>query len=364
MFSYIDLQEKEKRQSHSFIFFHNGIPYYELGWASYKTFNEKINNFLHEFKSSHGVVVYLYEHELIFIENFFLWGFSFFEENPEKREKLTSHLKHGIYEIMKLFPELKDRKIFNNHENDFQLSPDLAMHYTELVMGAEHLLEHTYSPPKEKSYTKELIDLNEFKVQMTTCDFIKKVTDNLNLSSGGDLAFMFAPDGYHSNKYRENKYLREEFVPIMKYLKYKSIPDDSMIHLGMETENYDAKITNITNNQEIVLEITSGAPKNDHLLLSLINQSNGIFPLKTKAKLKSEFDSLPSRIIKSINDKHNKKYQDKRTLLVTVPTEYTYQGEDYVLEEIIKEVRASVNMGKGNFTEIIMLCDSRFHAIF
>jgi hypothetical protein len=354
MLDYNDIQEKENRQSHSFVLFDQGPPYCELGWKSYKIFNEMINQFLFEFKKEHGVVVYLYEHEIIMIERAFLWGFSFFEESPKEREKLTYYLKRGIYDIMEVFPTLKDRGILNNHENGFELDMDLAQHYADLVMGADYMLNHTYTPPKEKTYTKELIDLNKFKEHMTTSDFKKLVHANTSLSSSSDLSYIFALDGYHSNKYRENKYLREEFVPIIKYLKYKSIPDSSIIYLGIEKENFDAKITDTSNGKEIILEITSGGPKDDHLLLSLINQSNGVFPLLTKAKLKKEFDSLPSRIIKSIQHKHNKNYKDKRVLLVTVPSEYTYQAEDYVIKEILKEVRASVHMGKGNFTEVIM----------
>lgn len=364
MFNYSDFQEKENRQSHSLILFEQGPPYCELGWKSYKEFNKMINQFLIEYKNEHGVKVYLYEHEIIEIEYAFLWGFSFFENSPEKIEKLTNCLKHGIRNIMDLFPILMDRVILNNHDDDFELDIELAHYYSTLVMGADHILNHKYSPPKERTYSKELIDLSIFKEPMKISNFTKLVNDSTSITSSSDLAFMFAPDGYHSNKYRENKYLREEFVPILRYLEYKSIEDSSTIYLGLEKENFDAKITNEINEQEIILEITAGMPEGDHLLLSLINQSNGVFPLQTKAKLKKEFDSLPGRIIKSIQDKHDKNYTDKRSLLVTVPSEYTYQAEDYVIEEILREVRASVHKGKGEFTEILMLCGRKFHSIF
>ncbi|MFW4827434.1 hypothetical protein ACOAP1_29280 [Pseudomonas aeruginosa] len=365
MINNAEFLKKEQQQSHSFIFFDQGPPYYELGWKKYRQFNNLINECLQNFRTDHGVEIHLYEHEIISVEAAFLWGFSFFETDPQEREKLTGLLLSEIAKIMDSFPTLKGRGILNNHGSDFCLPPDLAMHYTDLVWNAEHSLEPSYRPPKEKSYPKKDIDLELFKKTISVADFKKLIREHLSISSGSDLSYIHAPDGFFSNKYRANKYLREEFLPLSYFLTKRSTQDHATLELGTEKENFDAKITNKGNDQETIIEITLGCPKNDYLLHSLASQTNdGTFPLRTMAYLKKETDTLVARITKAIEEKHDKNYQDKRILMVIVPSEYTYQAEEYIIKEIIEEVRDSVNQKKGNFTEIIMLCGKKFFTLF
>ena len=80
------------------------------------------------------------------------------------------------------------------------------------------------------------------------------------------------------------------------------------------------------------------------------------------SQLKNEIDSIPSKIVEVINKKHQKNYSDNRILLVIVQSEYVYQGEEYIIQEILKEVKAKTE--KGNFDEILLLCDKRFYSIF
>ena len=365
MFDNAEFLKKEEQQSHSFIFFNQGPPYCELGWKKYRQFNSLVNEFLQEFGKTHGVKVYVYEHEIIFVEGAFLWGFSFLESDLKKRDELTNLLLSGLRGIIDLFPNMKGRDILNNHSKNFSLHPDLAMHYSGLVLNAEYSLEASYRPPKEKSYEKDDIDLGAFKKPISVVEFKRLIQGHLSINSSSDFYYIHAPDGFFSNKYRENKYLREEFLPINYFLMRRAIPDHAILELGTEKENFDAKITDDENSQEIIIEITLGCPKSDYLLHSLTSQTrDGTFPLKTMAYLKQEVDTLSARITKAIEDKHDKNYQDKRILMVVVPSEYTYQGEEYIVEEVIDEVRDSVKLKKGDFTEIIMLCRKKFFTIF
>lgn len=360
-----EFRKKEQLQSHSFIFFEQGPPYCELGWKAYKSFNHLILETLREFKTVHGVDVYLYEHEIINVEGAFLWGFCFFETDPVKRNKLSKCLNQKINLIMVRFSQFNGRTIIHNHENGF--TPDIywADFYAELILYAEIKLKHVYSPPQKKSYEKEDLDLGQFRKSLTVEEFKKKIKAYNSMSSMEDIQYLSALDGFFTNKSRSNKYLREEFIPIMNFLDIRMIPTSSVLTLGIQHENFDAKITDTETAQEIIIEITMGSPKNDHLLFPIIDQTSfGVFPVKTMDYLKKEKDSLPERIIEVIEKKHKKNYQDQRLLMVVVQPEYTYQNEGYVIEEIIKEVRNSVSLGKGNFQEIIMLCGTKIYNLF
>jgi hypothetical protein len=336
-----------------------------LGWKDYKSFNHLIAETLREFKNVHGVDVYVYEHEIIVVERAFLWDFCFFETDPVKRDKLSKCLNQSINLIMVKFSQFNGRTAINNHENGF--TPDIywVNFYAELILYAEIELKHVYSPPKEKSYEKEDLDLGQFRKSLTVEEFKKKVQAYNSMSSVEDFLYLSALDGFFTNKSRSNKYLREEFIPIMYFLDRRMIPISSVLTLGIQHENFDAKITDTETDQEIIIEITMGSPKNDHLLFPIIDQTSfGSFPLKTMDYLKKEKDSLPEKIIEAIEKKHKKNYQDHRLLMVVVQPEYTYQNEDYVIEEIVKEVRNSISLGKGSFQEIIMLCGTKIYNLF
>lgn len=359
-----DFSQKEKSQSHSFIFFENGPPYCELGWLNYKSFNWKIYDALSELKKEHGIEVYLHEHEVVLIERMFLWCFSFFESHEEKRNDFSHILSDKLAGIISQFGETKDKIIINNHDEDFFIAPDWGEYYVALIDGADHELRPAH-PPKEKSYQKEDLDLKLFDSDVAVSEFNEIIQSHLHINSIEDISYMYAIDGFQSNKYRSNKYLREELIPASYFIKKFNICDSARIKLGIERDNFDVKIKDEKNDWEIILEITLACPKNDHLLLSLSKQTGlSAFPLKTRAYLKKEADSLPGKIVQAINKKHQKGYQDKRILMVVVQSEYTYQGEDYVINEILKEVREMVPEGRGRFQGIIMLCGRKFYGIF
>lgn len=363
MFDIKVFNEKESKQSHSFLFFAEGPPYCELGWEKYRLFNELISSNVDDFKKDYGIEVFVYEHEIIDIEGRFLWGFSFFEDTPEKRDELTKKLHEDLRLTLDIFHELKDRPLTYNHGNDFHTGLDWAEHYAALVDLEDTEFKPSYKPPKEKSYSKEDFDITLLSEEVSVARFKALVNDYISIHSAEDLEHRLAKDGFHSNKYRGNKYLREEFIPLFYFLKSTKISDDILVKLGVQDENYDAKLTG--KGCELIIEITMACPKNDYLLMSIVSRSfHGRFPLKTMAYLKKEIDSIPSKIIESIQKKHDKDYKDERVLLVVVQPDYTYQNEDYIIEEIVREVRESMVSGRGNFIEIFVLFGHKLYRLF
>lgn len=357
-----EVNNKEGKQSHSFFPFLQGSPYCILGWEKYRLFNGEINKFLSEFNKEFDVKVYVYEYEVIHVEEFFLWGFSFIQENADRRDELSDILIYKLNVIFRKYFCFEDDCFFNNHRKGFNnsLSPDLMKVYIDLVVSFETEVNLKYSPPKTKKYNKSDFDMSAFDEPVKVTEFANIINGYMALNSPEDLNYRFAPDGYFSNKYRSNKYLREEFIPLLGFIRTRKISEDAYIELGVQDENYDAKI--IDKQKELIIEITLGAPKHDYLYQTA-TQSNGIsvLPLKVLAHLKKEIDSLAGRIILSIEKKHNKNYDDERLLLVVVPSEYTYQNEAFVVDEVLKEVRGSIS--RGNFEEIVLMFGSKFYTL-
>ncbi|ASG09154.1 hypothetical protein CEQ50_16615 [Vibrio anguillarum] len=357
-----EVKQKEGKQSHSFFPFLQGSPYCILGWEKYRLFNGEINKFLSEFNKEFDVKVYVYEYEVIHVEDFFLWGFSFIQENPDRRDKLSDILIDKLIVIFRKYFYFKDECFLNNHREGFNnvLDPDLMKVYIDLVVSFEREVNLTYNPPKTKTYNKSDFDMSAFDEPVKVIEFVSIINDYMVLNSTEDLIYRFAPDGYFSNKFRSNKYLREEFVPLLEFIRARKISGEAYIKLGVQDENYDAKI--IDKQKELIIEITLGAPKHDYLYQTA-TQSDGVsvLPLKVLAHLKKEIDSLAGRIILSIEKKHNRNYDDERLLLVVVQSEYTYQNEALVVDEVLKEVRGSIS--RGNFKEIVLMFGSKLYTL-
>lgn len=362
MFNIKAFKAMENNQSHLLCLFQHGSPYCMLGWKKYRLFNNDINTCLNEFKKEFEIKVYVYEYEVIHIEGLFLWGFSFAQDNLAKRDELSDILIFKLTNVYKAYFSIEGDLFLHNHSENFNnsLNPDLMAVYVEMVMSFGVDAKLKYSPPKNKSYTKDDFDISVLNKPIKVSKFKETINDYLAMNSTESLIYRLSPDGYFSNKYRSNKYLREEFVPLLKFIKNKGISESAYVELGVQDENYDAKI--IDGENELIIEITLGAPKNDYLYQT-VTQSNGIsvLPLKVLAHLKKEIDSLAERIILSIEKKHNKNYGDGRVLLVVVQPEYTYQNETDVIDELLKEVRSSVSL--GDFKEIVLLFESTLHVL-
>ncbi|HHJ4582717.1 TPA: hypothetical protein ACQJXY_005162 [Citrobacter freundii] len=357
----IDINSFEKMegtQSHTFINFSQGVPYTTLGWSSYKKFNKKMNDILLKVKDEFDVDVYLQEYEDINIAENFYWIYSFSVNEKDILININSFIKSNINDVMNCFFIKEDDELysFNNHDENFKnyMHPFLAIYYCHMVFTYDMYIEPTH-PPREKSYSKATFDISKVSAIMKLSEFKKTINDYISITSHSEhYEYMYADDGFFSSKYEGNKTLREECLPIIKYVEYKNIPKDLYIQLGIKKDNFDAKIFN--DKFAIILEITSAVPDHDHHYLSIRKRvtPEGYLPVKNMHDLKKEFDMFPDKIVRAINLKHEKEYGDERVLIVNMPMEYTYQNEGYIIDEILKEVKERVVRGKGSFVEIVL----------
>ncbi|HHG0624836.1 hypothetical protein [Klebsiella variicola] len=370
-----EIQSKEHSQSHTFVLFPYGTPYTYLGWDEYRKFNNILNEYLINSGKALKKKFYLHEHEVITIDKCFVWVISFFEEDIKKQTAISEHLIISLHQLINYFchEDALDIIIANNKSSNFneileyRNTLDLHEYYLSLIdLGEGEIHLKDTKKPKEKSFEMPLPDLNSFEGELTVSDFVKKIDDYLykpDIQKRHQM--IFAHDGYWSTKYPELKLLREEFIPLKYFIKKFNIPGEDTIHLGFERLTYDACFTSFDKTTKTIVEITAATPKEDHLLLSLFEHSPfSRFSVKNQHKLKLYKDSIPERIINAINKKHKKNYPPGRILIVTLPLEYVYQGEDYIIDEVVNEVYHNCMKGKGDFSKILLLCNGKFRNIF
>lgn len=375
MISFNELEEKEQAQSHTFVIFPFGTPYAHLGWEKYRKFNKILTDYLSSSEKILKKKFYIHEYEVISIDKCFAWVISFFEQDINKQVIISNHLTISLVNLINCFynEDAQNIIITNNKYKNFNEvleylgTPDLVEYYLSLVdFGEEEIHLKDTPKPKERTFEMPLPDLKAFEGELHVSDFVQKIDSYLNTGdSQAKYQMIFAPDGYWSTKYPELKLLREELIPLKHFIKEFNISDKDTLHLGFERLNYDACFQSFDKADKIIVEITAATPEKDHLLLSLFEQSfTGRFPVKNQHKLKLYKDSVPERIIEAIDKKHNKNYPHGRILIVTLPLEYVYQGEEYIIDEIVNEVSKNCTRGIGGFNKILLLCNGRFKTIF
>jgi hypothetical protein len=145
-------------------------------------------------------------------------------------------------------------------------------------------------------------------------------------------------------KSREDKYLREEHLPLRAILIHKRIPHDDILELGNETEPWDARISG-----SLAIEVTQALPKNEHEL-RLHHPSR--VALETYFKHADDVLQFPQVIVTSIERKHRKRYTDRRILAIVVSGAYTMEDDD-VIDSWIDTVRSSTS--KGAFSQVLLV---------
>jgi len=173
---------------------------------------------------------------------------------------------------------------------------------------------------------------------------------------------------YASQKTRSDKYLREEYVPILAVLKHKCISDTETIELGDEKEEWDARVNGVE-----LYEIAQALPAEEHLMRKSVagdsRTSMEVGNLKSGQLKKMEIvgvaaqialllkhandhQQFPRVIIDAIQKKHERAYADKRSLFVAVSGDYSFE-DDAVVEGWISEIRKATTL--GNFIEIAIV---------
>lgn len=152
----------------------------------------------------------------------------------------------------------------------------------------------------------------------------------------------------------EYKQLREEFYLINSYITKYGIDKNCEICIGGKKEIWDAKI--LLPNEEIILEVTQATSSIDYLLRgalsSLRTSSYKELSLKYRSLHQEELNEFPEMIIKAIEKKHQKRYDDNRVLLVMVLFEMAYL-EEKIVAYWITELKEKTQ--KGSFKEIILV---------
>lgn len=367
MLSTQEFEEIEHPQSHSYILFTQGTPYVELGWEVYRPFKSAVDNVVASLEKTFDVVIYQHDHEFLDYAGVYLWWFSFLEGQDCKRIEVAKALKFQVEKLFERFEGMQDKSVLSQQDDGFYMDPSFANYYCELVVGANFELKHIQAPV-EKMYTKPDLDLAPFEQLIKVQRFKEIVGDYVGVGSMEDFEYFHSPNGFFSTRRSAggkapNKLLREELLPSLRFINHKKTANSAVLQFGLESDNFDLKI--VEDSKILIVEITWAIPLRDFELLSWGEQRGiGSFPMRNLAKLKSMIDSMPAKIAEAIKKKHDKNYPDQRTLLVVIPVEYTYQGENTFIEEMLKEVKSLVAGGKRSFDEVLLLCGMKFFTVF
>jgi len=167
---------------------------------------------------------------------------------------------------------------------------------------------------------------------------------------------------------RNDKYLREEYPPILAVVRAQNLPDSDTIELGNETQPWDARVNGID-----VYEVIQALPEKEHEVRKAIvgdartmvdvhnpepGQPNKLPATGAAAQMilllehANDHLQFPNVIVDAINKKHKKGYADNRTLIVAVDGDYTGE-DDGVIEEWLDRIRTETTL--GNFKEIFLV---------
>lgn len=364
MISSEDLDKMEAEQFHGFVSFPEGNPKVTMGWSTHSKLVEAINSSLTVFKEELNTEVYFHEHEYLIYEDYFIWWFSFVEKDSLVKKRVASEIQGRINDVLRVFPATANKELVRMDQPGFYQDPDFMMHYFSIVEGANLELK-SREAPKNKSYQKEPIDMSLFERPMSVGAFKATIKNYFQNSTEENLSYLAAEDGFFSTRRPENKLLREELLPILYYVQKIKAADDEVLSFGLKADIFDLKILQADGLTKEILEITWALPEGDHKLLSLVSQvGSGFLPVKNRANFKKMSDSLGEKIVSAINGKHKKQYPDQRSLLVVIPQDYTYQGDESLIQEIITQVQQSLVGGKGKFEKIYLLCGNGFYTIY
>lgn len=142
-----------------------------------------------------------------------------------------------------------------------------------------------------------------------------------------------------------NKYLREEYLPILAVLNDKNIPGEMEIKLGENTAEPDACVGKVH-----VFEVVQALPDDEHKIRLEI--ASGAAKPRTHFEHASDHLQFPRAIIEAIELKHAMCYSDQRTLIVAFDGDYSFEDDD-VIHRWIDDVRRHTSI--GTFQEILLV---------
>jgi hypothetical protein len=180
---------------------------------------------------------------------------------------------------------------------------------------------------------------------------------------------------YVKKKSRPDKYLKEEYLPMLAVIRYKGITDTATIELGDEKQPWDARV-----NGTDLYEVIQALPENEHeIRKATAGEARTTLPIdvpaggKEKRKpvtpvtaqmvlhIQHAGDHLQylGVVIDAIKQKHEKRYTDDRTLVVAVDGDYTAE-DDAVIERWLTAIRQQTD--RGTFKEVLLIDVARLKA--
>jgi hypothetical protein len=182
--------------------------------------------------------------------------------------------------------------------------------------------------------------------RMSVGEFI----DSLRQNSQYICNDIFEFQRYVLQERRDYKYLREEHIPILAFIEQSEIEADAELHLGRETEPWDAQIVR-ADGEVIVIEVTQALPHEAYRFREAV-VANPKPPLEERTRHQRGIDEFPQPIIEAIDRKHEKNYPEARVLLVSVLGEYSDE-DDFVIKEWVREIQDGSH--RGGFADIYLV---------
>jgi hypothetical protein len=175
---------------------------------------------------------------------------------------------------------------------------------------------------------------------MTIAQFRQRINDMAQARMG-----LKAYCAYLRHDTRDDKYLREEHLPLLAVVNYKAIPDADQIELGNEKEPWDARIGG-----RDLYEVVQALPVDEHQIRREI-ASGGASPV-TYLTHAADHLQFPGVIVDVIEKKHGKGYTDGRSLVVVFGGDYSGE-EDGVVHRWVQHVRSRTT--RGAFKEVLLV---------
>ena len=150
---------------------------------------------------------------------------------------------------------------------------------------------------------------------------------------------------YLRHEKREDKWLREEYLPLLAVVRHKKVPDSVQIELGQDRQPWDARIGG-----HDLYEVVQALPEKEHEVRREIagdGQSEDMLCAYAGDALQ-----FPRVIVDAIKQKHAKNYPDLRSLVVVFGGSYCGE-DDKVVHRWMSRIRRQTT--RGAFKEILLV---------
>jgi hypothetical protein len=159
-------------------------------------------------------------------------------------------------------------------------------------------------------------------------------------------------EGYRDflqQKTRPDKYLREEYLPILAVVDHQQLPGSEQIELGDEKQGWDARVGETT-----LFEVVQALPEKEYEIRNAVavGQAGPV----TQFAHAGDHLQFAEVIIRAIDSKHAKNYTDQRSLIVSFDGDYSFE-DDEVIRGWVRAVRQRTT--RGAFKEILLVELSR-----